>query len=161
MAGFLKPNAISVFDSEFDLLGQARGQLYSLCRKRNLPGGPLWNFLLSEALLVGDEGDYVAFTSFPVNDVRLYGRAVISFRAPHLGALAKVPLACHEISNFVQLWQLRISLKRSDYIRAAQVMPLGLRCDVMHEIGALKSRGYRALLACYCGDNDELANAVA
>jgi hypothetical protein len=41
ISGFLKPNARNIFDSEFDLLGIARGKLFSYCSKNNISGGPL------------------------------------------------------------------------------------------------------------------------
>ncbi len=161
MSGFLKLNAQSVFDSEFDLLGKARGKLYKVCRKRNLPGGPLWNFLLAEVLLVGDEGDYIAFCSFPVDGAKLYGRAVVSLKMPCLGALAEVPFACHEIGQFCTALAIEDLVEEIKLHQSGAGHAVRMEHDVMNEISALKYRGYRTLLACYCGDNDGLANAAA
>jgi hypothetical protein len=161
MSGFLKPNAISVFDSEFDLVGQARGKLYSLCRKNNLPGGPLWNFLLAEVLLFGDDGDYVAFCSFPINDTKFYGRAVVSLKTPHMGALAEVSFACHEIGQFCTALAIEDLVDEIKLYQSGAGHVVRIQHDVMSEITALKHRGYKALLACYCADNDGLARAVA
>jgi hypothetical protein len=81
MSGFLKPNPKNVFDSEFNLLGHARGKLVAACKRNNLPGGPLWHFLLAEALLFHDDGNYIAFCSSPLCATKLLTQRFVKVEA--------------------------------------------------------------------------------
>ncbi len=159
MSGFLRPDAKNIFDSEFNLLGQARGKLVRFCKKSNLPGGPCWHLLLTEALLVRDVGDYVAFCSFPVNAMRLYGRAVVGLKTPQLGALADLPFARHEIGQFCTALAIEDLVEEIKLHQSSAGHAVRMQHDVMSEINILNHQGYKTLLASY-SRHDELAKAV-
>jgi len=130
MSGFLRPNAKNIFDSEFNLLGEARGKFNSFCKKSNLPGGPCWHLSLTEALLARDVNAYIAFCSFLVNATVLYGRAVVGLKTLILALSPTYPSSVKKSANFAQHWRLKTSWKRSSCIRAAQAMPSG--CDTIY-----------------------------
>jgi hypothetical protein len=159
MSGFLRPNAKNVFDSEFDLVGPSRSKLVRLCKKRNLPGGPLWHLLLAWALLAHDEGSYVSFCSFPLNHTTLFGRAVLGLKTPHLGALAAVPFARHELGQFCAALAIEDLVEEIKLQQSGAGNALRTQHDVLSEITTLKNRGYKTLQGGY-SRHDELANAV-
>lgn len=100
ISGFLKPDAKHIFDSEFDLLGPARGKLNRHCKKLGVPGGPMWHLGAAEALLGHDDGSLAAFSSMTVGDLNLYGRAVIGLKVPCRGLLADVPFSRLEMGQY-------------------------------------------------------------
>jgi hypothetical protein len=159
MCGFLRPDAKSVFDSEFDLLGPARGKLVNFCKKNALPGRPLWHLYLSETLLHHDTGRYVAFASYPMETAKLYGRAALGLRVPHPGALALVAFTRHEIGQFCTALAIEDLVEEMKLYQVGSGHATRLRSDVMADIKVLKDSGYKPLLACYSAD-DELAKAV-
>jgi hypothetical protein len=159
ISGFLKPDAKHIFDSEFDLLGSARGKLVRFCKKNNLPGGPLWHLHLAEALMAHDDGSYVAFSSFPLNGENLFGRATINLKIPHWGKLAEVAFASHEIGQFCTALAIEDVVEELRLHQSGAGHVLRMQRDVMEEINALKHRGYRTLLAGY-GSDKELFEAA-
>jgi len=159
MCAFLRPDASSVFDSAFDLTGAARGKLVSYCKKNDLPGGPLWHFLLAEVLMASDVGSYVALASFPLNATKLYGRSAVGVKTPCLGTLAEVYFAQHEIGQFCTALAIEDLAEEIKLYKSGAGHAVRTQHDVMAEIRILEDQGYKALLGCHFGD-DELVSVA-
>lgn len=146
-SGFLRPDAKSVFDSEFDLVGPARSKINRFCARNNLSEGASSYWRLAELLMVDPGGQYAAFCSLPVGDIKLYGQKRLAFRAPSFGALEEVPFARHEIGQFC------IAGAHADLLEELKLFHLGERRvltrldEVSEQIEALKQRGFEMLLA--------------
>jgi hypothetical protein len=158
MSGFLKPDAKNVFDSEFDLLGLARNRLYRFCRQNDVPGGPRWQ--LAWTVLGNDENGYVAFSSLPVNATKLYGRAAVSLKIPHLGALADLSFARQELGQFCTAMAIDDVVEQIRLYLTGAGHAVRLRNDTLTEISELKQLGYEYLLGLYQDEDDELSKAA-
>lgn len=99
-SGFLRDDAKNVFDSEYDLAGPARGKISRFCARNFLSEGKFAYLAIGELLMMNQEGQYAAFCSLPIGDVKLYGQKEMSFRVAGWGALDGVPFAKHEIGMF-------------------------------------------------------------
>jgi hypothetical protein len=158
MSGFLRSDAKNVFDSEFDLLGAGRNKLYRYCRQNNVPGEPRWQ--LAWTVLGNDENGYVAFCSLPVNATKLYGRAAVSLKIPHLGALADLSFARQELGQFCTAMAIDDLIEQIGLYLSGAGHAVRLRNDTMTEMSELKHRRYKFLLGAYHDKDDELASAA-
>lgn len=158
-SGFLRENAKNLFDSEFDLLGPARGRLYRICKRHDLPGGPLWQLGLREILLGHNNGDLAAFAYYPLPGRTVYARCVIRLKIPYRGRIGDVPFAFHEIGQFC-------TARAIDDLAEELIMDvdghghmLRRREDVLSEIMTLRAEEFRMLLASG-GCDDEIRAAI-
>ena len=159
ISAFLKPNAKHVFDSEFDLLGPARGKLNRSCRQHGLPGGPMWHLRITEALFAHDEGEFAAFTYADLGDVRLCGRSLVGLKMPCRGKLADVPFARHEIGQFCTALAIEDLVEELSLHRAGGEHVARRAEDVLEEAANLRRSGYTLLLASH-GSDDAFAKAI-
>ena len=159
ISGFLKADAKHIFDSEFDLLGPARGKLNRHCRKNEVPGGPMWHLQVSEALLSHEAMGYAAYASMPVGGTNLCGRAVIGLKIPCAGRLAHVPFSLHEIGQFCTAQAIEDLVEEITLFQSGAGHVLRLRDDVLHEVQSLRRAGYVTLLASH-GKDDDFAKAI-
>jgi hypothetical protein len=146
-SGFLRDDAKNVFDSEYDLAGPARGKISRFCARNFLSEGKFAYLAIGELLLMNQEGQYAAFCSLPIGDVKLYGQKEMSFRVAGWGALDGVPFAKHEIGMFC------LASALSDLLEELKIYDLGenhiltRRDEVLDHIETLKQRGFSMLLA--------------
>ena len=159
ISAFLRPNARNIFDSEFDLLGAARGKLYRYCKQHSVEGGPHYQFLLSEVLMANEDGSYVAFCSFPIGTKKLYGRNAISLKIPCFGALAGVSFSRLELGQFCTALAIDDLVEEIKLHHNGAGHAVRQQYDVLDDIKTLKRTGYVALLSGYSRD-DELAKTV-
>ena len=159
ISGFLKPDAKNIFDSEFDLLGPARGKLNRYCRKNGVPGGPLWHLQAAEALFAHDAGDFVAFSSMKLGHVKLCGRALIGLKMPCRGQLTEVPFSRHEIGQFCTALAIEDLIEELTLFQNGAGHVVRKPEDVLREVDDLRRAGYVTLLASY-GADDDFAQAI-
>ncbi len=159
ISGFLKPDAKHIFDSEFDLLGPARGKLNRYCKKNDVPGGPMWHLRAAEALLAHEAGGYAAFCSMSIGDTNLCGRAMIALKMPCRGQLENVPFSRHEIGQFCSALAIEDLVEELQVYRSGGGHVVRQREDVLNEVGDLRQAGYQTLLASY-GQNDDFAQVI-
>lgn len=157
ISGFLKPNAKHIFDSEFDLLGPARANINSFFRTRNSPFAELAHMKISELLLRGVDGEFIAFTSYPVGTEKVYGRSAITIKVPSMGALGEVDFARIEMGQFCTALAIRdladqLALFHSDSRHIAR-----RRDEVLDEIRAVRQNGFKVMLSLFSGSDNELA----
>lgn len=159
ISGFLRPNAKNIFDSEFDLLGPARGKLNRYCKEHNVPGSPSWHLRVAEALFAHKAGDFAAFASMNVGDVKLCGRAFIALKIPCRGKLAEVPFSRHEIGQFCTALAIENLVEELTLLHAGAGHVIRKTEDVLQEVHDLRRAGYKMLLASH-GADDEFARAI-
>jgi hypothetical protein len=159
ISGFLKPDAKNIFDSEFDLLGPARGKLNRFCKKNGIPGGPFWHLNAAEALFTHEAGGFAAFSSMKLGNVTLCGRAFIGLKRPCLGQLGEVPFSRHEIGQFCTALAIEDLIEELTLFQAGGGHVLRAPEDVLQEVENLRKSGYVMLLASH-GADDDFAQAI-
>lgn len=147
VSGFLRPNAKNIFDSEFDLLGPARGKVTSFCAQKKLSEGAMSHFRAAELLMTSRDGQYGAFCSLPVGgDIKLYGQKMMTFRAPSYGALGGVLFARHEIGQFCTAGAYAHLLEELKLFDLGAKHVLARREEVFEQIEIMKRRGFKVML---------------
>lgn len=159
ISGFLKPDAKNIFDSEFDLLGPARGKLNSFCKKNGIPGGPFWHLQTAEALFSHEAGSLAAFASLKLGTVKLCGRADLGLRMPSLGPLKEIPFSRHEIGQFCTALAIEDLIEELTLFHTGGGHVLRTPEDVLRDVENLRGSGYAVLLASH-GADDDFAQAI-
>jgi hypothetical protein len=159
ISGFLKADAKHIFDSEFDLLGPARGKLNRYCKKNGVPGGPMWHLRVAEALLSHEAIGYAAYSTMPVGEAKLCGRAMIGLKIPCRGRLADVPFSRHEIGQFCTALATEDLVEEMTLLQSGAGHVLRQPDDVLQEVQSLRRVGYVTLLASH-GKDDDFAKAI-
>jgi hypothetical protein len=159
ISGFLKPDAKHVFDSEFDLLGPARGRLNHFCKKNGIPGGPFWHLQAAEALFTHEAGSFAAFSSLKLDNVNLCGRALIGLKMPSRGQLGEVPFSRHEIGQFCTALAIEDLIEELALFQTGAGHVLRTSEEVLEEVENLRHSGYVMLLATH-GADDDFAQAI-
>jgi len=154
ISGFLRPDAKNIFDSEFDLLGPARGKFNAYCKKHGLPRGPLWHLGVAEILLSNDGDGFAAFASFNTGNARVYGRSTLDLKIPSMGALADLSFARHEIGQFCSTLALDDLIEEMKLLAEAGHV-VRSREAVISEFAAMKARGFHPLLG--SGSDEDFA----
>jgi len=136
MSGFLKPDAKSVFDSEFYYTFGAMGRLTRVLNT----GNPSEHLNAASVSMIGPEGQYAAFARYG----DLSGRYRIAFRTINWGALDGFS-AARELSEFCH------ALAYHDLCEEIEAVRLDARiarpvAEITKEIAALKSTGFRLVL---------------
>jgi hypothetical protein len=159
MSGFLKPDAKHIFDSDFDLVGVARGKVNAFCKRENIGLGSLAQLSIGELLLGSDQGDYVAFSAFPIKDTKLYGRAALGLKVPNFGLLGEVFFSRQELGQFCVALAIEDLLEQMKLHHFGSGHVLRWRDDVHQEIDLLFGRGFSLLLAMSAGDDELISLA--
>lgn len=145
-SGFLRLDAKNVFDSEFDLLGPAQARVTKFCARKNLSEGSMSHWRMAELLMVDQDGQYAAFCSLPVGDIKLYGQKRLTFKAPTYGALEGVLFARHEIGQFCTAGAYADLLEELRLFDLGEKHVLTRRDEVLEQIEALKQLGFSMML---------------
>ena len=170
MSGFLKPNARNIFDSEFNLLGLARGKLNHYCEQNGVLGGPLWHMHVSTVLFMHDAGDFVAFSSLKLHEevalcglklgqFMLCGRALIGLKIPYWGQLAEVPFSHLEMGQFCTALAIEDMIEELTLFQAGGGHVMRRPEDVLQEVDELGRAGYKMITA-FGEAGNEFAQAI-
>lgn len=146
VSGFVRPDAKTIFDSEFDLLGPARGKVTRFCAQKKLSEGAMSHFRMAELLMVSQDGQYGAFCSLPVGDIKLYGQKMLTFKAPSYGALGGVLFARHEIGQFCTAGAYAHLLEELKLFDQGAKHVLARKDEVFEQIESMKRRGFKMML---------------
>jgi len=155
ISGFLKSDAKHIFDSEFDLLGAARGKINAFCEQQNIADGMLSHFAMEGLLMCNDNGEYVAFSSFPIESTKLYGRNTFGLKIPHFGLLREVKFSGQELGQYCMALAIQDLLEELKLFRGGSGNIVRRHDEILDEIDTLRKRGFSLLLA-FSGNDDEL-----
>jgi hypothetical protein len=155
ISGFLKPNAKHIFDSEFNLLGPARGEIIAFCKRENIAGGALSHFSIGGLLMQNDHGEFAAFCSFPIENIKLYGRNALGLKIPNFGLLREVQFSRQELEEYCMALAIQGLLEQIKLFHAGSGHIVRREDEVWNEVETLLERGFTLLLS-FSGSDDEL-----
>jgi Protein of unknown function (DUF2726) len=158
ISGFLKPDAEHIFDSEFDLLGPARARFNRFCKRENIWKGPISHLFISELMLGRSSGEYVAFTSFAIEQTKLYGRAALSLKVPNFGRLADVQFSRQELGQYCTALAIDELLEQLKLYNSGSGHILRRQHEVRSEINDLLDKGFSVLMGLSASGDNELTN---
>lgn len=156
ISGFLKSDAKHIFDSEFDLLSRARGKINAFCKKEGIGEGVLEHLAMEGLLMRNDNGEYVAFSSFPIEGTKLYGRTILGLKIPHFGLLQGVQFSGQELGQYCMALAIHDLLEELKMFRRGHRHIVRRQDEIQDEIGTLRKCGF-SLLVAFSGNDDELA----
>lgn len=136
MSGFLKPDARTVFDSEFDYTFSALDRLTRIVRDNDNLERPK----VASLSLVGPEGQYAAFARHG----DLYGRYRIAFRTVNWGKRDAFS-AQRELSEFCHALAYHDLCEEIEIVRVSPYMARPI-AEATKEISDLKCAGFNLVL---------------
>ncbi|MEM9287454.1 MAG: DUF2726 domain-containing protein [Pseudomonadota bacterium] len=100
LSGFIRDDSKSIFDSEFDFVGNANGKLTSALKQNGLANDELPHLSINRLVVRSADDDFRAFVS--INSARgpIMGTASVRISLPSPGFLAEIESIPMEIAQF-------------------------------------------------------------
>jgi hypothetical protein len=100
LSGFIKDNAKSIFDSEFDFVGNANGKLTRALKENRLVDDEFPHLSINRLILRSPDDDLRAFVSINSSKGPIMGTASVRIGLPSPGFLAEIESMPMEIAQF-------------------------------------------------------------
>lgn len=145
MSGFLKPDAKSVFDSDFDFRTPALRKLSGVMRRSGFWIGPLDHLNMAALNMARDTSNFVAYASTSLGSEIAFGRACIDISSPCIGELDELPFSVLAFADFCEGLAIE-DLQSNVEIILSGGSHAALKQDaILNEIRDLRNYGYRFL----------------
>ena len=138
LSGFIKDDAKTIFDSEFDFVANANGKLTLALRQNGLADDKLPHFSISRLVVRSKDDDLRAFVSINSSKGPIMGNASVRISLPSAGFLAEIGsipmeiaqfadgMACDDLYENIRLVGTGVGhVVRSAEERLAEIMSLG------------------------------------
>lgn len=100
LSGFIKDDAKSIFDSEFDFVANANGKLTRALKENGLADDELPHLSINRLIVRSPDDDLRAFVSVNSSKGPIMGTACVRISLPSLGFLAEIGSIPMEIAQF-------------------------------------------------------------
>jgi hypothetical protein len=154
ISGFLKPDAKNIFDSEFELLSPACEKINAYCKRKNIARGALSHLSVGWLLMGNDVGEFAAFSIFPIDQTKLYGRATLGLKIPNFGPLSDVQFTRQELGQYCTALAIHELFEQLKLYHGGSGHILRRQDEIRTEVQTLLSNGFSTLLAMSMGDNE-------
>jgi hypothetical protein len=160
MSGFLKADAKSVFDSDFDFRMPAIGKLNCIMKRSGSSDEPFNQFRMSSLILGRGDSSFIGFAAIPVGRNVACGRARIDIGTPCLGSLEELPFGWSALSDFAEGLMIEDLCQSVEMIAAGAGHATRQYDDVLQEIRDLTIGGYTLLRGMSGPGTPELKTAM-
>ena len=143
MWSFLKSDAKTIFDSEYNFLQKTQRDIYRLNRRFRFSEEPNPAWQISHISLTGQNGGFASFVCLPVGDAVVFGRYQLSLKVPCFGALIDIPFGAAAIADFADGRSHRDLVTNIEVFFAGGGHTLPTEHEITAEIGDLRAAGYR------------------
>lgn len=160
LGAFIKDDAKSLFDSEFDFVANANGKLTRALKQRSLADGPLPHLSINRLVVRSLEGHFRAFVSIKTSKGPIMGTASVRISLPSPGFLADIGTIPMEMAQFAGGMACDDLLENIRLIGAGARHVLISTDEVLAEISELGRQGYTFVLgSCWSRSEAHLLEA--
>lgn len=145
LSGFVKPDAKSIFDSEFDFIANANGKLTKALRQSGLADDPLPHLSISRLVLQAPDGRLHAFMSINSSKGPVVGTSSLRLTVASPGFLSELLTVPWEIAEFALGMAADDLLENIGLIGAGFDYIVPRTDEVLAEITALGALGYASI----------------
>jgi hypothetical protein len=146
LSGFIKDDAKSIFDSEFDFVANANGKLTRALKENGLADEDLPHFSISRLIVRSPDDDLRAFVSINSSKGPIIGTARVRVSLPSPGFLAEIGSIPMEIAQFADGMACDALYENIRLVGTGAGHVVRSVDEVLPEIMSLSRQGYKLAL---------------